>query len=231
MYYGYGIGGAGYYLAALALMVLSMVVSGMVKGRYNRYRGVAATYTGAQAAERILRANGLTDVEIRPVSGTLTDNYNPMNRTLNLSDDVYNSNSVSAVCVAAHECGHAIQHAQNYFPLMIRKSIVPVANVCSSISYVLILLGMFLQSFGFLIDLGVILFSVVVLVHIVTLPVELNASRRALAQVRDLGIIRDDDDLAKGRKVLTAAACTYFVSLLSALVQLLRLVNIARRRK
>ena len=185
--------------------------------------------TGAQAAQRILHANGIYDVQIRQVQGSLTDNYNPTNKTLNLSQAVYSRNSIASIAVAAHECGHAIQHATSYGPLVIRKKLVPIANISSNFSYILILMGIAFQMSD-LITVGALLFSAIVLFNFVTLPVEMDASRRALVQVTELGIL-GGDEIKNGRKVLTAAGMTYFVSLLSAIVQLLRLLSIANRRR
>ena len=220
-----------YYYLTLLLLILSMCVSSMVKSRFNKYSQYRALsgMTGAQAAQRILYANGIHDVQIRQVRGSLTDNYNPTNKTLNLSEAVCNRNSIASIAVAAHECGHAIQHATSYGPLVIRKKLVPIANISSNFSYILILLGLLFQMSD-LITIGALLFSAIVLFNFVTLPVEIDASRRALAQVTNLGIL-NAEELKGGKKVLTAAGKTYFVSLLSAIVQLLRLLSIANRRK
>ena len=176
-----------------------------------------------------MRANGIYDLAVTGIGGTLTDNYSPMNKTLSLSENVIDTASVAAVAIAAHESGHAIQHAEGYVPLNIRKTLVPAANVCSRFSYIFVLLGLFLQQFSFLIDIGVIMFAVVVLVHLVTMPVEVNASRRALANMESLGLVSSESE-GIARKLLNAAALTYFVSLASVLVQFLRLLSLARRR-
>ncbi len=166
--------------------------------------------TGAQAAQRILNAAGIYDVEIRHVSGNLTDHYDPRNKTLSLSDSVYDSASVAAVGVAAHECGHAIQHQKNYAPLTIRGAIVPVANIGSTLAWPLILIGLFISSRSgqALITAGIICFSLAVLFQIVTLPVEFNASRRAVRILGETGIL-GEQELGYTRKVLGAAALTY----------------------
>lgn len=181
--------------------------------------------TGAQAAERILNAAGIYDVEIRHVSGSLTDNYNPGNKTLNLSDPVYNSTSVAAVGVAAHECGHAIQHQKDYAPLSIRSAIVPVANIGSTLAWPLIFIGLFFtRSTGsVLINLGILCFSFAVIFQLVTLPVEFNASRRAMNLLETQGIL-GQEELRYTGKVLRAAALTYVASAAAAILQLLRLV-------
>ena len=177
--------------------------------------------TGAQAAERILNSAGIYDVSIRHVSGNLTDHYDPRNKTLNLSDSVYGS----AVGVAAHECGHAIQHQKNYAPLTIRGALVPVANFGSTISWPLILIGLFFTSNTgtLLINLGILCFSFAVIFQLVTLPVEFNASRRALKILGNTGIL-NSEELPMTRKVLKAAALTYVASAAAAILQLLRLV-------
>ena len=181
--------------------------------------------TGAQAAERILNSAGIYDVSIRHVSGNLTDHYDPRNKTLNLSDSVYGSTSVAAVGVAAHECGHAIQHQKNYAPLTIRGALVPVANFGSTISWPLILIGLFFTSNTgtLLINLGILCFSFAVIFQLVTLPVEVNASRRALKILGNTGIL-NSEELPMTRKVLKAAALTYVASAAAAILQLLRLV-------
>ena len=220
-----------FYILTIILFFVSMICSGVVRSRFNRY-SKDRTYngmTGAMAAERILRANGITDVTIVQTAGALTDNYNPTNHTLNLSQPVYGGQNVSAVAVAAHECGHAIQHAQAYPLLMLRKTLVPICNIGSIGSYIAILLGIFFSRSG-LITLGAILFSGIVLFNLVTLPVEVDASRRAMAEVDRLGLLTDEERVG-GRKVLFAAGMTYFISLMTSIVQLLRLLSIANSRR
>lgn len=226
MYYSYI-----FYFLTIVLFFVSLIASGVVKSRFRKYAKdqTANGMTGAMAAERILRANGIYDVTIQQVSGTLSDNYNPTNNTLNLSTEVYGGNNVSAVAVAAHECGHAIQHAQAYPLLMLRKSLVPVCNIGSMGSYISILLGILFSMSG-LITLGAVLFSGIVLFNLITLPVEVDASRRALAEVERLNLLTDEE-LAGGKKVLFAAGMTYFISLVASIVQLLRLLSLANRRR
>ena len=227
MYYSYNI----FYILTIILFFVSMICSGVVRTLFNRY-SKDRTYngmTGAMAAERILRANGITNVTIVQTQGTLTDNYNPTNQTLNLSQAVYGGQNVSAVAVAAHECGHAIQHAQAYPLLMLRKALVPVCNIGSIGSYIAILLGIFFSRSG-LITLGAVLFSGIVLFNLVTLPVEVDASRRAMAEVNRLGLLTDEERTG-GQKVLFAAGMTYFISLMTSIVQLLRLLSIASGRR
>lgn len=181
--------------------------------------------TGAEAAQRILNTAGIYDVTIQHVSGNLTDHYNPSNKTLNLSDSVYGSTSVAAVGVAAHECGHAIQHQKSYFPLTLRSAIVPIANFGSALAWPIIIIGLFFNGSmsAMLINIGILMFSFAVLFQLVTLPVEFNASSRALKQLETQGIL-GQDELKYTRKVLVSAAFTYVASAAAAILQLLRLV-------
>ncbi|MBC5714080.1 zinc metallopeptidase [Roseburia sp. BX1005] len=215
------------YFLVLIGAIICLIASAGVKStysKYSRYRSMS-NMTGAQAAERILNSAGIYDVSIRHVSGNLTDHYDPRNKTLNLSDSVYGSTSVAAVGVAAHECGHAIQHQKNYAPLTIRGALVPVANFGSTISWPLILIGLFFTSNTgtLLINLGILCFSFAVIFQLVTLPVEFNASRRALKILGNTGIL-NSEELPMTRKVLKAAAFTYVASAAAAILQLLRLV-------
>ncbi len=215
------------YILVLIGAVICMIASARVKSTYNKYSKYrsASGMTGAEAAQRILNTAGIYDVTIQHVSGNLTDHYNPSNKTLNLSDSVYGSTSVAAVGVAAHECGHAIQHQKNYVPLTLRAAIVPVANLGSTLAWPLILIGLlFSRNTGVLfIDLGIICFSFAVIFQLVTLPVEFNASHRALRILGEQGIL-SESELPYTRKVLQAAALTYVASAASAILQLLRLI-------
>lgn len=180
--------------------------------------------TGAQAAQRVLNSAGIHDVTIRHVSGDLTDHYDPRNKTLNLSDPVYGSTSVAAIGVAAHECGHAIQHQQGYSPLSLRSALVPVANFGSAVSWPLIIAGVIFGGAGStLCKIGILLFSAAVLFQLVTLPVEFNASFRAVRILGDTGIL-GDQELPYTKKVLKAAALTYVAGAAAAILQLLRLL-------
>lgn len=223
--YGYGLDAT--YILVIIGAIICLIASARVKGtfkKYSRYRSMS-NMTGAQAAERILHSAGIYDVSICHVSGNLTDHYDPKRKTLNLSDGVYGSASVAAIGVAAHECGHAIQHQKNYAPLSIRSAIVPVANIGSQISWPLILIGLFFTSNtgALLINLGIICFSFAVIFQLVTLPVEFNASSRALRILGDTGIL-NSEELPKTRKVLSAAALTYVAGAAAAILQLLRLI-------
>ena len=213
------------YILIIIGVLLSLAASTKVKSTFSRYSGVRSLsgLTGAQTAERILHQAGIYDVGIARISGDLTDHYDPSSKTLRLSDSVYGSNSVAAVSVAAHECGHAIQHQENYAPLKIRAALVPVANFGAGISWPLIIIGILLGGSSLLINISIWLFVAVVAFHLVTLPVELNASSRALKMLESTGILGTDEK--KGaRKVLTAAALTYVASAASAILQLLRLI-------
>jgi hypothetical protein len=197
-----------------------------VKSTFHKYSGVRSrsNMTGAQAAQRVLNSAGIFDVRIQHVAGSLTDHYNPKNKTLNLSDDVYGSSSVAAVGVAAHECGHAIQHQKGYSPLQIRSALVPVANFGSAAAWPLIILGMVLGGAGStMCKIGIVFFSAAVLFQLVTLPVEFNASRRAVRILGDTGIL-SEQELPYTRKVLKAAALTYVAGAAAAILQLLRLL-------
>lgn len=213
------------YILVLIGAVICMAASAKVNStfnKYSKYRSMSGM-TGAQAAERILQSAGIYDVTVQHVSGRLTDHYDPRNKTLNLSDSVYGSASVAAVGVAAHECGHAIQHQKNYAPLTIRGALVPVANFGSALAWPLIIIGLVFGAGSFLVNLGIIFFSAAVLFQLVTLPVEFNASARAVRILNDTGIL-GQEELGYTKKVLGAAALTYVASAAAAILQLLRLI-------
>ena len=213
------------YILVIAGLLLSMAASGYVKStyaKYDRYRAQSGV-TGTSAAEYILQQSGINDVSVHPIAGDLTDNYNGGNKTLNLSESTANSSSVAAVGVAAHECGHAVQDAKNYFPMRLRTAIVPIANFGSSISFPLILIGVLMGMNQTLIHIGIFLFSFALLFQLVTLPVEFNASHRAL-RILSAGGLLTADEVPMVRKVLTAAALTYVAAALATFLQLLRLI-------
>lgn len=212
------------YLLVIVGALLSLIASAMVKSTYAKYKKVRSMsgLTGAQAAQRILSQAGIHDVQIQHISGDLTDNYNPKTKVLSLSDTVYDNSSVAAIGVAAHECGHAIQHAKGYVPVKLRTAMVPAVNICSTISWPVILIGVFLSWNQSLIALGIILFSAAVIFSLVTLPVEFNASSRALKILGNTGML-SNDEVGKARKVLRAAAMTYVASAAAMILQLLRL--------
>ena len=222
------------YILVLIGAVLSLWASATVKSTYNKYSRVYSYsgLTGAQAAAQILRQAGIYDVRIEHVSGNLTDHYDPRGKVLRLSDATYGQTSVAAVGVAAHECGHAIQHQVGYAPLQIRGALVPVANFGSTIAWPLILLGLFFNSqmSQALLNLGILAFSLAVLFQIVTLPVEFNASRRAIKILGESNLLYPDE-LSGTKKVLTAAALTYVAGAASAILQLLRILILTGGRR
>ncbi|MFV0465105.1 MAG: zinc metallopeptidase [Lachnospiraceae bacterium] len=215
------------YILVIIGVIITLAASARVKSTFQKYskERSMSNMTGAQAAERVLRSAGINDVEVRHVTGNLTDHYDPRNKTLNLSDPVYNSTSVAAIGVAAHECGHAIQHQKAYLPLTMRSAIVPVANFGSVLAWPLIIIGLFFTSNtgSTLITLGIICFSFAVLFQIVTLPVEFDASARAVRILGETGIL-NSEELPKTKKVLQAAALTYVAGAAAAILQLLRLI-------
>lgn len=222
------------YILVLIGAVICMIASANVKSTFNRYSQQRSMtgMTGAQAAQRILNHAGIYDVTIQHISGQLTDNYNPGKKTLSLSDAVYNATSVAAIGVAAHECGHAIQHHQGYAPLNIRSAIVPAANIGSKLAWPLILSGLLITSDTgiLLINIGIIAFSLAVVFQLVTLPVEFNASARALKLLENCGIL-SDNEIPSTKKVLSAAALTYVASAASGILQLLRLILLTNNRR
>ena len=226
-------------LILIPAMLFALWAQATVKrsfGRYSRVRN-RRNITGAEAARRMLDQNGLRDVEIRQVGGSLTDNYDPRHRVLNLSQDVYGVNSIAAVSVACHEAGHAVQHARHYVPLKIRNGIVPFVNFASHLTWPLILIGVVLLAAGsyemsywgnMLFNIGVIAFAAIVAFHLITLPVEFNASSRAIDQMEELGLVAQED-IPGSRKVLRAAAMTYVAALAVAVANLLRILAIRGR--
>lgn len=222
------------YILVIIGAVICLIASTRVKSTFRKYDKVRSMsgMTGAQAAERILQAAGIRDVSIQHISGELTDHYDPRNKVLRLSDSTYGSASVAAVGVAAHECGHAIQHQKSYAPLSVRSAIVPVANIGSTLAWPLIVIGMFITSNTgtLLINIGILCFSLAVLFQLVTLPVEFNASGRALRILGDTGIL-GADELTKTRKVLKAAALTYVAGAAASILQLLRLLFLSSGRR
>ena len=186
--------------------------------------------TGAEAARRILNANGLHHIRIEHIPGNLNDHFDPREGVIRLSDAVYNATSAAALGVAAHEAGHAVQYASGYAPIRIRGAIYPVCNLGSKLAIPLVMFG-FLFSFYYLIDLGIIFFALALIFQLITLPVEFNASRRAISAISEYGILANEDELKGAKKVLFAAAMTYVTSFLVSLAQLLRLLALANRRR
>lgn len=213
------------YFLVLIGAVICMIASAKLKSTYSKYSRVRSMsgITGAEAAQKILYSQGIRDVSVEHIAGELTDHYDPRSRVLRLSDTTYGDTSVAAVGVAAHECGHAVQHATGYALLNIRNAIAPVVSIGSNLSWPLILLGVILSWNPVLIRLGIWLFALAVLFQLVTLPVELDASKRALRLLKENGILYQDE-VPSARRVLSAAAMTYVAGLLSVILQMLRLV-------
>lgn len=232
MYYG----GMGYYSSMIVLipaMIFTMIVQDRIKRAYSRYSQVENSHrlTGAQAARMMLDANGLSGVPINILNGgdDLNNYFDPRSNSVNLSQAVYHTDSIAAMCIACHEVGHAIQHATNYAPVRIRNGIVPLVNLTSTFSWPLIMLGLIFSTssrYGSLLfNLGALCFVFVILFHLVTLPVELNASNRALKQMTSIGMV-SDFDYSGSRKVLHAAAMTYVAALATAVASLIRILLI-----
>lgn len=220
------------YILAIIAAVISLIASAGVKATFNKYskRIAQSGLTGRDVATRILNGAGIYDVSVNHISGNLTDNFNPTNKTLNLSDSVYASNSIAAIGVAAHESGHAIQHDKGYIPIKIRGAIVPVVNFGSRLSFPVILLGCLMNYNEIIISIGILLFSFGLIFSLITLPVEFNASRRAISILEQDGILYDEE-LRGARKVLFAAAMTYVASAIGMALQLLRLFLMFRGRR
>ena len=226
-YYGFDMT---YLVLVVPALLIALIAQIQVKSAFSRYARVRCTsgLTGAQAAQRILQANGITDVRIEHISGKLTDHFDPQAKVIRLSDEVYGVASIAAVGVAAHEAGHAVQYAVGYVPIRIRSAVIPISQFGSSLSMPVLLVGL-LFNYGFLVQLGIVLFSTVALFQLVTLPVEFNASARALRTLESSYILESDEVKMAG-KVLRAAALTYVAALLSSLAQLLRLILLFGRR-
>ena len=229
MFYGYPMYFDSTYILVLIGAVFSLCASSNVNGSFKKYDKVRAKsgLTASQAAEMILHNHGIYDVEIRRISGNLTDNYVPSKKVLNLSDSTYQSTSIAAIGVAAHECGHAIQDAVGYTPLKLSMAIHPMCAIGSNLGLPVLIAGL-IFSFSPLVHIGILLFSLGVLISLITLPVEYNASDRALATLGESGML-DETELVGTRKVLRAAGLTYVAAAASAILSLLRLLLIARR--
>lgn len=228
-YYYYGID-IYYFILILPAFIISLFAQMKVSSTFSKYSKTInmSGLTGAKAAEKVLHTHGVYGVKIERIRGNLTDHFDPRGNVIRLSDSVYDSTSVSAIGVAAHEAGHAVQYAQSYAPIKIRNSILPVVNFGSKFSFIAIFLGLILSN-SILIYVGIALFSLSTLFQLLTLPVELNASKRAMETIRGQALLSDGE--AKGaRKVLTAAAMTYIAAVIMSLAQLLRLVLLVRRK-
>lgn len=221
------------YLLVIVAFVITTIAQLKVSSNYNKYKQIACAkgVTGREVARDILDKNGLEGIQIREVNGNLSDHYDPTKKTVNLSPDIYNGNSIAAIAVAAHECGHAIQDKEGYLFLRIRHSIIPGVNLCSKLGYFVIILG-FLFSYFELAMIGFIMLCGILVFQLVTLPVEFNASNRAMVQLKELNIIGDrDNDNVGVKAMLGAAAMTYVASLASTLLQLLRMLLIIMSRR
>lgn len=228
IYYGYGdfLANNLYVLLLIPVLLLSLWAQFQVSGSFRRYNAVnnRRRITGAQAAEAVLRAHGVFGVPVRPCRGNLTDHYDPRDNTIYLSETVYDAPTIAAVGVAAHEAGHAVQYAENYGPVRLRTAIIPATQIGSKFSFILLLVGMVLYSQS-LFFVGILLFSLTTIFQLITLPVEFNASHRALQTLENEQLLYDDE-LPGARKVLKAAALTYVAALLMSALQLLRYVLI-----
>lgn len=220
------------YIFVIIGAIITMLAQGLVTGRYNKYKKMDASksYRGKDIARKILDANGLQKVKVQEVSGTLTDHYDPSKKTVNLSTDIYEGNSISSVAVAAHECGHAIQDKVGYKFLRIRHKLVPTVNICTKLGYVVIMIGLLAGIFNVAM-IGLILVGAILLFQLVTLPVEFNASSRAKKQLKELNLVNETDSTGIS-DMLFAAALTYVAALASSILQVLRLLLmiLGRRR-
>ena len=219
------------YVLVIIAFLLTLFASMGVKSTFSKYNDVRSSrgITAASAARQILDANGLQNIRIEHVSGDLTDHYSPNENVIRLSDSTYNSTSVATIGVAAHECGHAVQHQVGYVPIKIRNGIVPIVNVCNMLSMPIFIIGLIL-GLGRLAMVGAILFGAVLVFQLVTLPTEINASRRAMKTLESMYLL-EGDELTGARKTLTAAAMTYVAAVASTALQFLRLVLLANRRR
>lgn len=213
-----------YIILVIPAMILALIAQGMVKSTYNKFAKIrnSRNITGAYAAQAILTYYGIRDVRIEQVSGKLTDHYDPKAKVIRLSSGVFQGSSIAAVGVACHEAGHAAQHAESYAPIKVRNTLVPVCNIGSTLGIPLAIIGYFLH-YDYLVTIGLLLYALIAVFHLVTLPVEFNASRRAIKVIDETNLLYDDE-ITGAKKVLTAAAMTYVASLVVALANLLRLV-------
>lgn len=216
----------------LPLLIFTLIVQTVMNSTFRKYGAIrnSRNLTGAQAAERVLMQNGVRGVRIERVAGNYSDHFDPRTNVIRLSDTVYNSNSIAAVGVACHEAGHAVQHAQNYLPNKIRSMILPAANVGSKLSWIFIVLGLITSTLQPLLYVGIILFSAAVLFTLATLPVEFNASSRALKCIKETGML-SESEYTGAKRTLQAAAMTYVASAATSVAQLLRLILIANNRR
>ena len=221
-----------YFYLVLPALIISLAAQFAVKSAYKKMSGVYSKsgYSGAQAALAVLRYYGVNDVRIEQCSGRLSDHYDPKNKVIRLSEGVFASTSIAAIGIACHEAGHAAQHAEGYFPIKVRNSILPVCQIGSYAGIPLALFGYFI-SFEPLIFAGLLLYSFIMLFQLATLPVEFNASRRAIAVIEETGLLKNENELSGAKRVLKCAALTYVAALVSSLLNLLRFVMIFTRRR
>ncbi|MBL1174243.1 zinc metallopeptidase [Pantanalinema sp. GBBB05] len=219
------------YLLLIPGMLLMFWAQMRVQGTYKKYAEIPSKMgmTGAQVAETILKRMGVYNVTVEPVAGQLTDHYDPSAKAVRLSEGIYNSNSLAAAAVAAHECGHVLQDVQGYKPMNLRAALVPAANLGSSLGPILVMAGLFIGAFKALIPIGIALFAAVIIFHVITLPVEFDASNRALKLIDELGILQGEEHRG-ARQVLSAAALTYVATALYAVLQLVQLILLSRER-
>jgi Zn-dependent membrane protease YugP len=221
-----------YMVFILPAIIITMIAQVRVNSAFNKYSKIQNLHnlTGAQAAQRVLATHGVSGVQIEHVAGKMTDHFDPRTNVIRLSDSVYGSTTIAAVGIAAHEAGHAVQHAQGYLPNKIRGVLVPLANVGSRVSWILIIIGLFLPlQYDWVLYLGILFYALSVLFTIVTLPVEFNASKRALQTIDETNMLMGEE-YAGAKKVLSAAAMTYVAAAFTAIMSLLRLLTIANRR-
>ena len=218
-----------YIIGAISFAIVSLA-QGYVKRNYNKYSKVDSkgNITGAEIARKILKANGLDKVYVVETQGVLTDHYDPSRKVVRLSSSNYNDTSIAAVAVAAHECGHALQDKENYFLLRLRAALVPIVNISNKAGYIIIMIGVFANIFN-LVILGIMLLGAILLFHLVTLPVEINASKRAMEKIEKMHLLTGDE-VGKGRSMLIAAALTYVASVLSSLLEIFRLLLVYGNR-
>lgn len=231
-YYGFNFSDPLYAFSIVLLivaLVITIIAQAKVKSTFAKFSKVSSVLTGAEAAEKLLASQGITNVKIERVSGNLTDHFDPRTNVIRLSEDVYDKNTVAAVGVACHEAGHALQYATGYSPIKLRNAIVPVTRIGSTLAVPLILLGFIFAPF--LATLGVAFYALSTFFQLITLPVEFNASRRAVSIIKDYNILYDDHQISGAKKVLGAAAMTYLGALLASLAQLLRLISLVNRRR
>ncbi len=220
-----------YYLIFFISIFITIIAQSFVSARYKKYKQIPNQIgmTGENVARNILDENGLQDVAVVPVSGNLTDHYNPSKRTVNLSEEIFYGTTVASMAVAAHECGHAIQHKEGYSFMKLRSALVPVVNAASSLAYFSIFIG-FLFGYMGMLEIGIIVQAITLLFELVTLPVEFNASSRALKQLEGFQMFRQEE-VSGSKKMLSAAAMTYVAALLTTLLNLLRLILLVNRRR